>query len=254
MVIPWVYSEEQKILIQICLIISIICLTLNLIVYSIIPQLRNVPGKCLMFICVTLIFKLLAYIVSFHIEVDPNNKICFSVAVIRFYGMLAAVFWTNVMSYDIYKTFQSLNGSQRENLILLKYSAYAYLGPIVIVCPAVYLEFTDEINMFRPMFGYLFCGFSQWSSIIVFVVIPVFLLLSVNLIFFVLTILKIRLTTSQTELVNDLSFRVRLSWYLKLSLVFGVFSLICFAGVIIRSVSLINYIFMLILSLQGEFH
>src|SRR5690349_19896737 len=85
---PYTFPKHQQLLLEYCMFISAICLTMNLIVYSFVPKLRNTPGKCLMSLSLSLLLVIITYLVSFHIEVSPVSIPCVSTALLRLYSFL----------------------------------------------------------------------------------------------------------------------------------------------------------------------
>ena len=85
---PFTFPKHQQLLLECCMCISAVCLTMNLMVYSFVPKLRNTPGKCLMSLSLSLLLVIVTYLVSFHIEVSPVSIACVSTALIRLYSFL----------------------------------------------------------------------------------------------------------------------------------------------------------------------
>ena len=85
---PFTFPKHQQLLLECCMCISAICLTMNLVVYSLVPKLRNTPGKCLMSLSLSLLLAIITYLISFHIEVSPVSVSCISTALIRLYSYL----------------------------------------------------------------------------------------------------------------------------------------------------------------------
>ena len=84
----YTFPKHQQLLLEYCMCISAICLTMNLIVYSFVPKLRNTPGKCLMSLSFSLLLVIITYLVSFHIEVSPVSIPCIASALLRLYSFL----------------------------------------------------------------------------------------------------------------------------------------------------------------------
>lgn len=103
---PFTFPKHQQLLLECCMCISAICLIMNLIVYSMVPKLRNTPGKCLMSLSLSLLLAIVTYLVSFHIEVSPFSMSCISTALIRLYSYLCKTMpmtkiWSSWKSFDL---------------------------------------------------------------------------------------------------------------------------------------------------------
>ena len=79
---------HMRLLLELCLGISAVCLTIHLIVYGFVPKLRNTPGKCLMSLSLSLLTAAITFIVSLHIVPSTTGALCISVAIIRLYSFL----------------------------------------------------------------------------------------------------------------------------------------------------------------------
>lgn len=86
--IPIIFPSHQQLLLEFCMCISAICLIIHLLVYSIVPKLRNLPGKCLMSLSLALLLASISFIASFHIEPFPHSVTCISIGLMRHYSFL----------------------------------------------------------------------------------------------------------------------------------------------------------------------
>ena len=94
--------------------LSLVGLFIVFVVYLVLPQLRNVPGKCLMNLVTALFLAQLLFLLLNVPEADSFACIC--LAVIVHYLYLAAFFWMNVLAFDIWHTFQYLKSCLRKGL------------------------------------------------------------------------------------------------------------------------------------------
>ena len=88
-------------------IVSMVSLVLLLITYILFPELRNLPGK----IIINLAISLLLYQSVFFSAVkndDPNS--CYAVAVFLHFFVLSSFTWMNVMAFDVHRTFTNASG------------------------------------------------------------------------------------------------------------------------------------------------
>lgn len=87
------------------MILSVLCLILTLLVYAILPELRNVHGKALMcyLVCLANGQTILAFV-----QLNPSTQYwwCQPFSYWIYFWFLAAFFWLNVISIDLWWTFR----------------------------------------------------------------------------------------------------------------------------------------------------
>src|SRR6218665_3110921 len=145
---PW-----QKIAIELSLIFSSICLIISFIVYSLISELRTVPGKCLMGLIgaqmFTNIFLLLA------LCLPPRTYECFIVGILLNYFSLTTMYWTNIIGYDLMR--KMLNPmAKRGRSHFKRYFFIVFFVPAIIVSFSIMFEFTVDKtgrSIFKPEYG-----------------------------------------------------------------------------------------------------
>ncbi|CAG0901853.1 unnamed protein product [Darwinula stevensoni] len=183
-------------------------------------------------------------------------------AITAHFSFLATFFWLNVMSFDIWWSIGAFRGqvsssSNQGRRKFLRYSLYAWGGPLVLGTAAAIADFSPTIiNLaWKPRFGLNHCWFAggRWA-IFVYFYGPVAGLLIANSVFFALTaknLLQHRKETSDLQISNPNNER-RFSIYLKLFVVMGVTWL---AEVLSWKIgpSSAWYIFDIINALQGSF-
>ena len=91
-----------QILTSVGCIVSMVSLVLLLITYILFAELRNLPGK----IVINLALSLLVYQAMFFSAVKtPNHEQCLVIAVLLHFFVLSSFTWMNVMAYDVHRTF-----------------------------------------------------------------------------------------------------------------------------------------------------
>jgi len=88
--------------------VSVVSLALLLITYVLFAELRNLPGK----IIINLTLSLLLYQSVFFLALkndDPDT--CFAIAVLLHFFVLSSFTWMNVMAYDVHRIFTNASGS-----------------------------------------------------------------------------------------------------------------------------------------------
>ena len=131
-------SRQQILILKLCICLSIVCLILNLIVYSFVPRLRNVPGKCLMSLCCAKISANLCFLSSqFVYNREFRYTLCRVIAILRHYFILTVFMWTVIIAFDCYRTFRSSKSMISLNSIrstsFLKYSLFCWSIPALFI-------------------------------------------------------------------------------------------------------------------------
>ncbi|KAG1670726.1 Adhesion G protein-coupled receptor L3 [Nymphon striatum] len=139
------FVKSQAIISEICLYISTVCLMLHLISYVLIPKLRNLPGKNLMSLSVSLLLAQSTFI--YGINKISNPVVCKTVAACLHFFFLAYFFWLNVMAIDICRTFKT---NSKRNTASKKtfycYSIYVWLATALIVTCSLVADNTSVFN------------------------------------------------------------------------------------------------------------
>ncbi|KAH9425178.1 hypothetical protein DERP_013409 [Dermatophagoides pteronyssinus] len=196
-------NGDRKMILEICLILSLLTLMISFSVYCILPNLRTVPGKCLMgLICNEFLTNLLIFIA---IELPRNQlkTVCMTVAICLHYLLLSMLSWTNLIAFDIMRKVRSPTLVLRG---ILRYFILAHLFPAFIIVIALAMDFfnrhywstrnnnsdgtrsriVNKILSFRPNYGdHNHCGISNVRAHFLFVVLPI----SLSFCFIVLTLI-----------------------------------------------------------------
>ena len=90
-------DEPKRYVLEVSLFISSICLVASFLVYSSVPELRTVPGKCLMGLIVSELSTNLFVIVAIHNSPKPHSLTCFIIGISIHYFFLTLVCWTSVI-------------------------------------------------------------------------------------------------------------------------------------------------------------
>uniref|UniRef100_A0A1L8DK28 Putative g protein-coupled receptor n=1 Tax=Nyssomyia neivai TaxID=330878 RepID=A0A1L8DK28_9DIPT len=228
-------QENAKFVIYpIGMLLSVPFLVVTFLVYAIIPELRNLHGKCLMcyVLGLTVGYTLLSLI---HLEVPPSNFICTFMGFTAYFSFLVSFFWLNVMCIDIWWTFRGVRGIQRDadRKKYIIYSVYAWGCAIVILSISLTMQFIDAVpDSMKPGIGLESCFLkSEKLTEFFYLYLPVIILISINLILFALTSFQIRTLQKETAAMNKgdsrrfnkmEADRDRFSLYLRLFIVMGV--------------------------------
>jgi G protein-coupled receptor Mth (Methuselah protein) len=109
---------------------------------------------------------------------------------------LASFFWMNIMSFDIWRTFSGEFMKRRAGSrsgvgrTFIKYSAYAWTLPVLIVVIAAAVDFwvaeslqNEILSRIRPLYGHNnMCWIAQGLSLFFFFTLPAAILISTNVV------------------------------------------------------------------------
>ena len=88
-------------------VVSMVCLVLLLVTYILFVELRNLPGKIIINLAISL---LLYQSVFFSAGKNDDQESCVAVAVLLHFFVLSSFTWMNVMAYDAHRTFTNISG------------------------------------------------------------------------------------------------------------------------------------------------
>ncbi|XP_012938072.2 uncharacterized protein LOC101863267 [Aplysia californica] len=131
--------------------VSIFALACVLVTYLIFSKLRNLPGVNTMNLTLALFLAEIIFVEGMTVDIP---WLCTTVAICVHYTFLAAHFWMNVMSFDVYRTFVTstpLRQMREKSKYLPRYALYAWGVPLIIVAFCVFVEFS---SLFDFQIGY----------------------------------------------------------------------------------------------------
>ena len=209
-------------------LISIISLILLLIMYFSNKVLRNLPGKLLICLSVSLLLSQILFLVSTYItkpythyalnssSYDCNSKLnnnfenisvlldsifksksldCYILGLLTHYFYLAFFTWSNIMAYDLYKMFLVISSSKTSTIKhnddrrhFMVYSIVGWVFPIIVIIGLIIKQFIYK------MMAYSFkgCFISSQIDLLIFFVAPIFIILLANSYFLIFSIISIR--------------------------------------------------------------
>lgn len=89
------------------MVLSVVFILLTLLVYAVVPKLRNLNGKCLMcyLAALSIGFILTAWMkLSGWHHVHP--AVCYFIAYLMYFSLISAFSWLNVLNFDLWLSFQ----------------------------------------------------------------------------------------------------------------------------------------------------
>ncbi|GFU45909.1 g-protein coupled receptor Mth2 [Nephila pilipes] len=203
--------------------LSMVCLFLHFIAFWVVPDLQNLSGKSLVSECVALFFAYAFFIMGLHHE--STDVACTVIAFFTFYFFQVAFFWMGVIAYDFWRSLKIATTELRVSggkqiKRFLAYSLFTWFAPLLLVCILVVAEYTSLFPLqYRPDFAEPHCWFKRGPSHLVFFAGPLFLIMVLNIVFFVCSS-RIILITTHTSAKHQNQAR-NFKMYLRLALIMG---------------------------------
>ncbi|OQR72960.1 hypothetical protein BIW11_10047 [Tropilaelaps mercedesae] len=242
--------------------VSIACLILHLAVFFLLPEMRNLSGKNLACLSMSLLIAYISFIAGQVDDSVSGTSSCRAIALVTYSAFLAAFFWMNSMAFDVWRTLRLATrelrvttGPQWKRFIF--YSIYSWGMTAFIVGLSVVLEHDSDVlpPEYRPAFGKYSCWFGHRKALLIFFVAPTGCIMLLNALFFLLTALMIISSSSASaSIVKDPSSSARTNYrlYSRLAIMLGlVWSTGFLAGYFDSDV--LWYIFIVLNTLQGLF-
>ncbi|KAL4716679.1 hypothetical protein ACJJTC_004798 [Scirpophaga incertulas] len=232
------HQEEHFYLLSLtCMLISCVFILATCAVYAWLPELRNLHGKVLMayLLCLFVAFSFLFTMQLLLLIDNINTQTCLALTIVIYFSLLTAFFWLNVMCFDIWWTFSGKRGLSLEKLStqgrFYAYALYAFSIPTALTILLMALEFSDlPPHPFLPMLSYQGC-FIHGTSKLIYLYGPIVILCIANMVFFILTAIKITQIKKQTSVLKSKESsthdqhrkdKQRLLLYVKLFAVMGI--------------------------------
>ncbi|XP_026821272.1 probable G-protein coupled receptor Mth-like 3 [Rhopalosiphum maidis] len=216
---------------------SIVCLALTLLVYATLSGLRNVHGYNVMCYVACLLLSFVCLLTIQWLQDAIDGQPCVFFGYFTLFAFLTTFCWLNVICFDIYWMLRYNNSINRNSSISVRTIIYhIYCWGLSSICVSTGYLFQHSHNemllKFSPDIGTRSCWFSDDTNYgnIVFFILPVSVMLSANLILFMLTAIhcsrikselnKFKRTDSKTQrfLVDKEKFVMSI----KLFLVMGI--------------------------------
>ncbi|KAG8188633.1 hypothetical protein JTE90_005986 [Oedothorax gibbosus] len=206
--------------------LSCLCLIFSIAVYCVLPEFKNVHGKNLISMSVSLLITFVFLICDLLWRKVVSRSVCFNMAVVIHVTFLANFFWTNVMAFDIWKSLTDMKAKgevKGGSTKFLKYSIYAWTMTLLTSITAAVLDLTNWVDpKYRPNFGTKRCWLNGRTAFYFYFNLPVGLILLCNLCLFLATLRKLVIIKRMTAVLNVRQQQQRLYLYLKLFLIMGI--------------------------------
>ncbi|RVE50936.1 hypothetical protein evm_004503 [Chilo suppressalis] len=202
-------EEHYYLLTSTCMVISCVFILVTCAVYAWLPELRNLHGRVLMayLLCLCVGFSLFATMQILLYVDNISATTCVGLTIGIYFSLLSAFFWLNVMSFDIWWTFSGKRGLSLEKLSIkgrfYAYALYAFGIPTVLTILLTALEFSGlPPHPWLPMLRHQGC-FIYGTSKLIYFYGPIVILCLANMVFFILTAVKITQIKQQTSVLKS---------------------------------------------------
>ena len=235
--------------------LSILCLTVRLVLQCRIQYYNTFPGKLHFNLCLALCLAFLMLLISGVVSLYDVKLLCVTCGVLMYWFFLPAFCWMTAVTVNSWLTFkpsamfQSIH-SQKKTLMF--YAVPCWLLPAIVAVTVACLDFSNIGSMYKPEFGTNYCWFNQRYALLLYFGVPVAILLFFTTIFFILTVLNIRKTsTSHVRKSSDReSHQVKI--YFRLFVLIGVTWIIGFVAAFVHKEAL-WIVFTILNASQGIF-
>nr|ANB32479.1 G-protein coupled receptor Mth-like 2-1 protein [Dastarcus helophoroides] len=226
-------EEEERLQNYIGMIISTPFLLATLIAYALLPD-RNLHMKALM----SYVFNLLmGYILLVSIQLSQHFSElgCSTIAFCCVFFFMASFFWMNVICIDIWLGFSGLRQisgmKTAETKRFLYYCLYAWGMAVLLVLAVILIDkYAPHDSWYHPEVGRAQCFIRDGTPQLLYFYGPMGIVITINVILFALTALKIRKVKKDTSMLKHSdskrhsyeSDKQRFNLYLKLLFAMGV--------------------------------
>lgn len=242
----------KGILALICTCLSLLCLLLTLIVYIWIQELRTQPGINNMVLSASLFCAQVLFQFASGQAKNIPKWICQVIGVFVHFSWLHAIFWMNICSFHMFRSFTALKTSTnntstlKQTLLYELYSIVLSAVPVSINIAVLYTATAgDEMG-----YGEGICYISRYYMVGYTFTLPVFIVVFINIVLFLIVVVKItRMPSVQSSCTHNRSY---MTIYAKLSSLTGITWLLGFVYVS-TEIEAIEYLFIIPNAGQGVF-
>lgn len=202
--------------------ISAIFLIITLIIYLILPELREIQDKAMMgaisSLAVSYIILCIQYIKD---KFSDDTTLCVTLAFFLYYAFMIAFFWLNIVAFNIWRTVWFKHFVIKDRIL---FPIYCVFGLFVPTCFLLSALLTHHIkgNHLKPHFGESKCWFNGTEEVWVFFYGPIAILLTLNVIYLGLTSWRLWHECRKYNGNKLRALRFKCLLYTKLVLVMGV--------------------------------
>jgi len=241
-------KTPEGILSVVCLACSIVCLLMSLLVFIMLPKLRqSLPGlNTMVLVCFLLVSHTVFVIKSIF---KPERFSCKVFGLVTHFSLLCSLFWMNICTFHMFRVLTRVRATRNETSMkrFMFYITYTVVMSLVFVAVNIIVSL-ERHGTFG--YGQNNCYLETQEMIIFTVVLPAGVIVVLNCVFFVCVIVSLSKSRNIQRNVknerNELTILVKLSTITGLTWIFGlVFS---FTGEVAFS-----YLFIIFNASQGVF-
>ncbi|TRY68695.1 hypothetical protein TCAL_09669, partial [Tigriopus californicus] len=195
------YDPTQAQVFTITSWVSLVALAYHITVFTSLKRLRNQPAQNLLALACSLFITQLLLVVA--LDYHRSHSICMFISSCLHFFSLVAVFWLNVLSFDICRVFaQNWNARTifevpnprarklADKKRLKYYSIYAWGIPVIIVTCGHCLDMLDDwLRFYRPKYATHMCWINNANGFALFFALPACSLFLENLVIFLITLI-----------------------------------------------------------------
>ncbi|CAK1551258.1 unnamed protein product [Leptosia nina] len=249
----------------ISLLISCLFFLLIIVVYILVPRLRNFNGKITISCIVSLLGSFLTLAIK-HITVivtstSLSSLYCYTSTSLFYFFWLSSFFWMNAHAFKMWRDNRHIfeqaaknnynrivQNRKKENKAFLKYSLYAWGTPLLMT---VFLVIVDNVDLehraawfIRPNILRYGC-FLSGNEMLLYLDLPMIILIASNWTFFIMTAYNLWINITETRVVIEdaKTLKLRLLVVLKLSIVMGISWLLEIVSHVTPGENLKNFLF-----------
>ena len=238
----------EGILSVVCLACSIVCLLMSLLVYIMLPELRqSLPGlNTVVLVCFLLVSHTVFVIKS---TFKPEKLSCKVLGLVTHFSLLCSLFWMNICTFHMFRVLTRVRATRNETSM----TRFMFYITYTVVMALVFVAVNITVSLERHgTFGYgrNNCYLETQEMINFTVVLPVGIIVILNFVFFLCVIVSLSESTRIQKNVrnerNELTILLKLSTINGLTWVFGL--VYTFKGEVAFS-----YLFIIFNASQGVF-
>lgn len=203
--------------------VSAVLLIVHLVVFAVLPEMKNLSGKNLASFCVSLVFSYAAFVAGNWL----TGPACYAGAAVTYYAFLTSFAWMFVMSFDCWRSLRLATvelrvTSGRQTKKFLVYSAVCWLVPAMMTFVAVAADAVPAVpDDARPRFGADQCWFGSKTALLLFFAGPLTAVMAVNVVLFGWTAYMIHSSRATVRHVNTRHVRRDFRMYCRLGVLMG---------------------------------
>ncbi|KRT83071.1 hypothetical protein AMK59_3860, partial [Oryctes borbonicus] len=204
----------------ICSLISVFFLLITILVFLLVPKLRDLQGKCILNSMIGLITAFMSLsVIQLHGTFE--RPACLFWAFTVYFTFLVAFFWLNVVAINMWKkTVVPTLFHKSDEFWYVLYFIYGYGGPLIFLTSSI-ITHNVEGNHIKPGFGDGVCFLNAPLPLWSYFYGPIAVLVVMNLILFIWSTIALwRDLSEQSPRIKKLKYKCLLT--LKLCLIMGV--------------------------------